>query len=164
MHEPRNGGGVHARDLGRCRVARLPLRQAQILEDGRVDWKPLVDGFEIPDQPRDLLRRGQFSRVPTIIGVTRDEGLAFVDRSFPSGVDTLQYERDFCQARHGSESEPVAGVVKQPARINAAEIYARRAAECRRAIEKQRAIADSWNEVIIDLNRILSPSGLHGPK
>lgn len=71
----------------------LPLRQAQILEDGRVDWKPLVDGFEIPDQPRDLLRRGQFSRVPTIIGVTRDEGLAFVDRSFPSGVDTLQYER-----------------------------------------------------------------------
>jgi para-nitrobenzyl esterase len=71
----------------------LPLGQLQITEaPGRVLWNPVVDGVEIPDQPRDLYRRGQFSRVPMIIGVNGDEGWTFVDRSFPSGLTGLQYE------------------------------------------------------------------------
>jgi para-nitrobenzyl esterase len=60
---------------------------------GRVLWGPVVDGVEIPEQPRTLFRRGLFSRVPLLIGTNDDDGFTFVDRSFPSGLDTLQYER-----------------------------------------------------------------------
>ena len=56
-------------------------------------WGPSVDGVEIPDQPRTLFRRGLFSRVPIIIGTNDDDGWTFVDRSFPGGLDALQYER-----------------------------------------------------------------------
>lgn len=62
-------------------------------EPGRVIWGPVVDGLEIPDQPRELYRRGLFSRVPLIIGATRDDGWTFVNRSFPAGLDALQYDR-----------------------------------------------------------------------
>ena len=70
----------------------LPLFQAQIVESNAVQWSPTVDGLEIPDQPRELYKRGRFNRVPLIIGVNRDEGWTFVDRSFPSGLDATQYE------------------------------------------------------------------------
>ena len=36
----------------------LPLDQAQVLETGAVQWNPIVDGLEIPDQPRELYRSG----------------------------------------------------------------------------------------------------------
>jgi para-nitrobenzyl esterase len=71
----------------------LPLAQLQITEaPGRFLWNPMVDGVEVPDQPRELYRRGQFSRVPLIIGVNGDEGWTFVDRSFPGGLNASQYE------------------------------------------------------------------------
>jgi para-nitrobenzyl esterase len=71
----------------------LPLGQQQFTEaPGRVLWTPVVDDVELPDQPRELLRRGWFSRIPTIVGVTGDEGWTFVDRSFPAGLTTQQYE------------------------------------------------------------------------
>jgi para-nitrobenzyl esterase len=72
----------------------LPIGRAQFLEaQGRVEWGPVVDGFEVPDQPRDLFRLGRFTRMPIIIGANADEGWTFVDRSFPSGLDAVQYER-----------------------------------------------------------------------
>lgn len=70
----------------------LPLDQAQVLETGAVQWNPIVDGLEIPDQPRELYRSGTFTRVPLIIGVNGHEGWVYVDRSFPDGLDTTQYE------------------------------------------------------------------------
>ena len=60
---------------------------------GRAIWGPSVDGVEVPDQPRTLYRRGLFSRVPLLIGTNDDDGWTFVDRSFPTGLDGLQYER-----------------------------------------------------------------------
>jgi para-nitrobenzyl esterase len=68
----------------------LPIGLQQFVETGQ--WSPIVDGLEIPDQPRELYRRGRFVQVPLIIGVNRDEGWTFVDRSFPTGLDTTQYE------------------------------------------------------------------------
>ena len=59
---------------------------------GRVFWQPVVDGVEIPGQPRTLFETGAFHRVPTIIGTNRDEGWVFVTRSFPSTVSPAQYE------------------------------------------------------------------------
>jgi carboxylesterase type B len=52
----------------------------------------VVDGLDIPDQPRRLYESGAFNRVPLIIGTTRDEGWIYVDRSFPAGLTEAQYE------------------------------------------------------------------------
>ena len=75
-------------------------------EPGRVVWGPVVDGLEIPDQPRELYRRGLFTRVPVVIGTTRDDGWTFVERSFPSGLDTLQYDRAV-RAEFGMDADAV---------------------------------------------------------
>jgi para-nitrobenzyl esterase len=67
----------------------LPVDLQQFVEVGQ--WGPVVDGLEIPDQPRELYRRGQFKRVPIIIGVNKDEGWPFADRSFPTGLSASDY-------------------------------------------------------------------------
>jgi para-nitrobenzyl esterase len=67
----------------------LPIGLQQFVETGQ--WGPVVDGLELPDQPRELYRRGQFTRVPLIIGVNKDEGWPFVDRSFPTGLSASDY-------------------------------------------------------------------------
>jgi para-nitrobenzyl esterase len=73
-------------------LANPPPLAEQILETGRTQWTPVVDGQVIPDQPRHLYDQGAFSRVPVILGVTRDEGWNFVSRSFPSGMTDAQYD------------------------------------------------------------------------
>jgi para-nitrobenzyl esterase len=67
----------------------LPIGLQQFVETGQ--WSPVVDGLELPDQPRELYRRGRFSRVPLIIGVQKDEGWPFADRSFPTGLSASDY-------------------------------------------------------------------------
>jgi len=73
-------------------LARPPALLEQVLETGRGQWTPIVDGFEIPDQPRLLYGRGAFAHVPVILGANRDEGWTFVNRSFPGDVTLEQYE------------------------------------------------------------------------
>ena len=73
----------------------LPLASQAVLEppSGRVFWLPVVDGLELPDQPRSLFESAQYHSVPTIIGFNRDEAAGpFVTRSFPSGVTLVQYQ------------------------------------------------------------------------
>ena len=66
--------------------------QQEFAETGRVPWGPVVDGLDIPDQPRRMYEAGDFNHVPLIIGATRDEGWIYVDRSFPAGLTEEQYE------------------------------------------------------------------------
>ena len=66
--------------------------QQEFAETGRVPWGPVVDGLDIPDQPRRMYEAGDFNHVPLIIGATRDEGWIYVDRSFPTGLTEEQYE------------------------------------------------------------------------
>jgi para-nitrobenzyl esterase len=66
--------------------------QQEFVERGRVAWGPVVDGFDIPDQPRILYEHGRFNHVPVILGATRDEGWIYADRSFPAGLTAPQYE------------------------------------------------------------------------
>lgn len=74
-------------------VASRPAQQQFVEQPGVTLWGPGVDGVEIPDQARELYRRGEIVRIPVIIGVNGDEGWTYVDRSFPGGLDELQYER-----------------------------------------------------------------------
>jgi para-nitrobenzyl esterase len=72
----------------------LPQATQQVAEaPGRVYWQPVVDGIVIPAQPRVLFEASLFSRIPVMLGVTRDEGWGnFINRSFPGGVNLAQYE------------------------------------------------------------------------
>jgi para-nitrobenzyl esterase len=70
----------------------LPNGSQEYAESGRAVWGPVVDGLDIPDQPRVLYQNGDFNRVPTIVGATRDEGWIYVDRSFPAGLTVEQYK------------------------------------------------------------------------
>jgi para-nitrobenzyl esterase len=72
-------------------LAALPLGTDQVLEGSRVQWGPVVDGVEVPGQPRLLLETGAFHRVPVVVGTNRDEGWMFVDRSFRTGLSAEQY-------------------------------------------------------------------------
>ena len=71
----------------------LPLGSQQVLETpARAFWLPVVDGAEIPDQPREAFQSGLFHQVPLLLGFNRDEGAGnFITRSFPSGVSLSQY-------------------------------------------------------------------------
>jgi len=76
-------------------LAALPLASQAVLEPtgNRAFWYPVVDGLELPDQPRALFETGRFQAVPTIIGTTRDEAAGpFVTRSFSTGVSLAQYD------------------------------------------------------------------------
>ena len=75
--------------------------QQEFAQTPRVSWGPVVDGLDIPDQPRTLFENGAFARVPLIIGSTRDEGWIYVDRSFPGGLITqhtwMRWKRNSAQ-------------------------------------------------------------------
>ena len=60
-------------------------------EAGGVRWSPVVDGLELPDQPRTLYEMGAFNNVRVIVGSARDDGFAGVNRSFPSSITEAQY-------------------------------------------------------------------------
>ncbi len=79
--------------------------QQEFAQTPRVSWGPVVDGLDIPDQPRTLFENGAFTRVPLIIGSTRDEGWIYVDRSFPGGLTTQQY-MDAVEAEFGATDAP----------------------------------------------------------
>ena len=70
----------------------FPNGQQEFSETPRVAWAPVVDGLDIPDQPRRLYESGAFNHVPLIIGTTRDEGWIYVDRSFPAGLTVEEYQ------------------------------------------------------------------------
>jgi para-nitrobenzyl esterase len=72
-------------------LAMPPPLFEQLSETGRTQWTPVVDGVDIPDQPRHLFEAAAFSRVPVILGANRDEGWTFVNRSFPSAVTPGEY-------------------------------------------------------------------------
>ena len=76
----------------------FPNGQQEFAQTPRIAWGPVVDGLDIPDQPRSLYESGAFNRVPTIIGSTRDEGWIYADRSYPGGLTTAQY-RSGCDWR-----------------------------------------------------------------
>lgn len=73
-------------------AARPPGQFEEFRETGRSHWTPIVDGIEIPDQPRYLYEQGAFSHVPVLLGANRDEGWTFVNRSFPAGLTDVQYQ------------------------------------------------------------------------
>ncbi len=88
-------------------LAGLPGGQQQFSQgSGSVLWGPVVDGLEVEDQPRQLYARGLFARLPIIIGTNRDDGWTFVDRSYPSGLDPVQYDQAV-RAEFGADATSV---------------------------------------------------------
>ena len=90
-------------------LSALPLGTDQVLEGTRVQWGPVVDGVELPAQPRLLLEIGAFHRVPLVVGTNRDEGWLFVDRSFRTGLSAEQYSA-LLAAEFGADATAVEAV------------------------------------------------------
>ena len=99
-------GCLRSKSRDQVLLARPPALFEQILDIGRSQWTPIVDGFEIPDEPRLLYRRGAFRRVPVMLGANRDEGWTFVNRSFAGDVTLEQYEAAV-DAEFGADAAPI---------------------------------------------------------
>ena len=72
----------------------LPTGLEQFAETSRAPWGPVVDGIDIPDQPRAMYESGRFNHVPIVLATVRDEGRVLVNRSFPSDLTPAVYEAE----------------------------------------------------------------------
>ncbi len=79
----------------------LPSGQPQFTETMRAAWGPVVDGLDIPDQPRSLFEQNAFAAMPVMIGTAGDEGWKVVDRAFPAGLSAEVYRAEV-EAEFGS--------------------------------------------------------------
>lgn len=55
-------------------------------------WGPYVDGQFLQGQPLDVLRRGQFSDKPLIVGTVSEETVQYIYSAWNRSVDTRTYE------------------------------------------------------------------------
>ena len=86
--------GDHALDClrkksGEAIVGALPFRRGLLLLPG-VWWGPIVDGVELPRVPLQMMRAGDFAKVPLLIGANRDEGILHTvsyDKVTPEELD-----------------------------------------------------------------------------
>jgi para-nitrobenzyl esterase len=104
----------------------LPLGAQQVVEPvNRVFWEPIVDGLEIPEQPRVLFEQGDFHHVPTLLGWNRDEGWGqFLTRSFPAGVTDAQYVT-WVMTEFGDDAAAILGAYPAADYASPAEALAR---------------------------------------
>lgn len=68
----------------------LPGKKGLIGGDG-VNWFPMVDGINLPDQPALLLDAGQIEKVPVILGTNKNEGTLFFAIG-ATAADDAEYE------------------------------------------------------------------------
>ena len=59
------------------------------LRSGILEWSPVVDGVEIPDDPRNLASEGRVHNVPVLLGSNKDEGTYFVN--IPRNISTSTF-------------------------------------------------------------------------
>lgn len=83
----------------------LPTGLEQFAETARAPWIPVVDGVEVPDQPRMIYEAGAFNPVPIFVGSVASEGWTLVDRSFPSELTASVYEAEV-EAEFGTAAAP----------------------------------------------------------
>jgi para-nitrobenzyl esterase len=68
----------------------LPGKKGLISGDG-VNWFPMVDGYNIPDQPSALLDAGKVAKVPVVLGTNKNEGTLFFAIG-ATAADDAEYE------------------------------------------------------------------------
>lgn len=72
------GAGSEAAAALRAVDAETLLERAFSAEDGLMPYTPAVDGYLLKDQPLKLLRAGEFTPVPLMVGSNQDEGNLFL--------------------------------------------------------------------------------------
>jgi para-nitrobenzyl esterase len=90
-----------------------------LYETGRGAFRPVVDGWVLPDDPSDLYERGKFNRVPLLAGVNADEGALFLGFLI-APAKTPEAYRDWLTACFGQEA--AGSLVDQYPASEAAEI------------------------------------------
>lgn len=55
-------------------------------------WWPVMNQYDINDQPIDYLRSGEYNQVPIMVGCNGNEGWLFAITSYPPPVSATEYE------------------------------------------------------------------------
>jgi para-nitrobenzyl esterase len=84
-----------------------------LADSSGLNFTPVVDGHVVPAQPQTAIARGQFDRVPVIVGVGRNEGL-------PTSVSTWSGFTDMVQADYGADAGRVLAAYPQDQYASAA--------------------------------------------
>ena len=67
-------------------------------------YRPIVDGFVLPDDPEESLDAGRLHNVPLLTGANADEGTLFMLLNPPQGR-TLGAYRDYVRSRYGESAD-----------------------------------------------------------
>ena len=71
-------------DVLACLREKTPADVAQAMPEGPflfdgegADWFPVIDGYNLPEDPPTMLANGEFAKVPVIVGANADEATIF---------------------------------------------------------------------------------------
>ena len=84
----------------------FPNGQQEFAQTPRVAWSPVVNGLDIPDQPRLLYEGGAFNQVPAHHRRNEGRRLDLRGSKLPRGPDASQYEATV-EAEFGAASDAV---------------------------------------------------------
>jgi para-nitrobenzyl esterase len=54
-----------------------PQYDGKVFDGEGADWFPVIDGYNLPNDPPVTLANGEFAKVPTIVGANADEARIF---------------------------------------------------------------------------------------
>lgn len=54
-------------------------------------WQPIIDGKDIVEQPLESIRKGDFKKIPVLLGSIKDEGAVFIMDMIKDPMPTYQY-------------------------------------------------------------------------
>jgi para-nitrobenzyl esterase len=109
--EPREATGLKlGEDIAALRalsaeelLTRSTTRRDLMFDNAGVDFWPIIDGAVLPDEPWVALEKGNFARVPLIIGTNADEGTVF---TIGLPIKTAAAWHEHLAGRHpGAEAE-----------------------------------------------------------
>lgn len=72
-------------------IAALPLSSDFLFGKG-ASWRPVVDGWNLPEDPDKLLASGKFEKVPTVLGSNADEATLFFSLAGTMVADDAAFE------------------------------------------------------------------------
>lgn len=96
--------GCTTGDIAAC-LRQVPANTL-LADSSGLSFTPVVDGHFVPAQPQTAIARGQFSRVPVVVGVARNEGL-------PTSVSTWSGFTQMVQANYGVNAARVLAAYPQ---------------------------------------------------
>ena len=85
---------------------RARTRTDLMFGDTGIEYRPIVDGYVIPDDPATLFDQGRFAHVPLLLGTTADEGTVF---AMGMPIKTVAAWREYARRRFPADGDTIVG-------------------------------------------------------